>query len=234
MKTINCLIIDDNPESIEQLSIQLKKLIFANIKSCTTYEDATELLRKSSKYDIIFLDMHLQDKLGLHLIEAFPKLPPVIVVSAYTHYAQESFDEDIIVDYLLKPCTDIRLLRAINRALVDAQYWVGSFADEASVFLKTGRKITKFDYDQIDYVEAYGVYSKIFSKSTLTLVNESISNIEVVLPKKQFIRIHKSYVININKITSYDHKHFYINDIKIPMGASYKPFLEPLLRIFNE
>lgn len=234
MKTINCLIIDDTSESIEQLSNQLKKLIFANITSCTTYDEAFEILRKSSKYDIIFLDMHLQDKLGLHLVEAFPKLPPVIVISAYTHYAQESFDEDIIVDYLLKPCSDLRLLRAINRALVDNQYWAGSIADESSVFLKTGRKITKFNYEQIDYVEAYGVYSKVFSKSSLTLVNESISSVEIVLPKKQFIRIHKSYVINISKITSYDHKHFYINDLKIPMGASYKPFLAPLLRIFND
>lgn len=234
MKTINCLIIDDNSESINQLSLQLKKLIFANITSCTTYDEALEILRKNKQYDIIFLDMQLQDKSGLDLIGAFPKLPPVIIITAFTHYAHQSYDEDIIVDYLLKPCTDIRLLRAINRALIDTQYLVGSFSGDSSVFLKAGRKITKFDYEQIDYIEAYGVYSKVFNKSALTLVNESISNVETVLPKKQFIRIHKSYIINISKITSYDHKSFYINDTKVPMGASYKPFLEPLLRIFDE
>jgi two-component system, LytTR family, response regulator LytT len=117
MKILDCLIIEDAPEFATALTSQIKKLVLANISLCESFDAALETLR-TKKFDLIFLDIRLGEQSGLDLLKIFTNLPPVIVLSNYSEYAQETYDMDVVADYVLKPCTDLRLLKAINRAMI--------------------------------------------------------------------------------------------------------------------
>jgi DNA-binding LytR/AlgR family response regulator len=97
-----------------------------------------------------------------------------------------------------------------------------------------GRTLHRFNLEDIDYIEAFSIYSKIYSKGTLFVVNEIISALEIKLSKKAFVRVHKSYIINTNKITNIDNKNIWINQTPIPLGRTYKPLFEGLLKLFDK
>ncbi|GAB4027372.1 LytR/AlgR family response regulator transcription factor [Spirosoma gilvum] len=227
----NCLVIDNSSESTSALSHQLQQIGLFELTYCTTWDEGTQKIRKQS-FDLIFLDIDLCDQSGLTFLKIFTNLPPIIIVTANPAFAVDTYDIDAVVDYLLKPIDPARLYKAINRGLANL-YTDNCIIEKNFAFFKVARKVVRFDFHDISHVAAYGVYSKIFYNNQMNLVNEPISALEKSLPKHKFKRVHKSYIINIQKVTGFDHKYFYIDSEQIPIGISYRPQLEGLFRLFG-
>ncbi|WP_420151777.1 LytR/AlgR family response regulator transcription factor [Spirosoma sp.] len=226
------LIIDDTESDALYLKSLLDKFPFFTLAGIApTIESAMGILATQA-IDLLFLDINLNGQLGLTLLKTGLKLPPVIITSAYPDYALESYEIGKASDYLLKPFTLERLHIALTRAL-QWQTNANNIIEVDAVFLKMGRKIQRFTFQSIDYVEAYGIYSKIYADGQMYLVNERLATLTELLPTRLFIRVHKSYLIHIGKITSYDRHNIWLGQVKIPIGQSYRTRLEGLLSLFE-
>lgn len=197
---------------------------------CGTVEEAMTLLQQHP-FSLIFLDINLPDQSGLDLLRFFPKMPSVIVTSTQANHAADSYDLNVS-DYLMKPFSFSRFTRAVNRAL-GVQVAQNSIADGDFIFLKVGHAMQRFDYDSIDYVQAFGTYCKVYINQKVTVVNEIISQLENLLPPQKFLRIHKSYLTNLSKINSYNYRSIFIGSAKIPLGASYREKFEGFLSLLE-
>jgi DNA-binding LytR/AlgR family response regulator len=235
MKTITCLIVDDDPFFVEHLSKQIEALPFIKIIGvCKNYGE-TLLALSSQKVDFMLLDIKLESADGLDgfdLLQHNAQLPPVIIVSSYPEYAIESYTIGKAKDFLVKPFDNRRLLMAINRAL-DAPAESNPFFGDNSVFFKMGRRFQRFDIEDIDYFEGYGIYTKVMCQGVPHVINDSLSNLETALNAKRFMRVHKSYIINLNKLVGFDHNKLYLKNGSVPIGVSYKAKLESLLSLFD-
>ncbi|GAB3900556.1 LytR/AlgR family response regulator transcription factor [Spirosoma agri] len=231
MEVKQYLIIDDTQSDALYLKNLVDKFPDFNLIGVTPTLDAALLLIDSQPVDLIFLDINLNGQLGLTLLKTGIALPPVIITSAYPEYALESYEIGKAADYLLKPYTLERLHIALSRAF----QWQNqpSNGEDNSVFLKMGRRAQRFTFQSIDYVEAFGIYSKVYANNQMYLVNERLAAMEDLLPTHLFRRIHKSYLINIGKLTSYNRHNIWLSQTKIPIGRSFRPGLETLLSLFD-
>lgn len=225
------LIIDDTESDALYLKKMLDKFPALDpVGIAHTLESALKII-DSQPVDLVFLDIKLDGQLGLSLLKTGMALPPVIITSAYPDYALESYEIGKAADYLLKPYTSERLHIALDRALQGKGQLVSARAN--TIFLKMGRKVQRFDIHAIDYVEAFGIYSKVYANNQMYLVNERFAAIADLLSPHLFRRIHKSYLIQVNKITGYDRNHIWLDQIKVPIGRSYRPALEEVLSLFD-
>lgn len=236
MQIVSCLIVDDDTTFVQDLSAQLEKLAFIKvIGQCKTYGETVVAL-KSNKIELVFLDINLESSDGLNgfdLLRQFPNLPPVVIVSNTPDYAIESYSIGIAKDFLVKPLDIRRLTLAINRA-IETDIESGQLIDNKSVFLKMGRKFQRFNIDEIDYFEGYGIYAKVITQDGIShVINNSLTELENMLEGKKFMRVHKSYIINLNKLTGFDHNKLYLKNASVSIGTSYKAKLEGLLRLFD-
>jgi two-component system, LytTR family, response regulator LytT len=228
MKTYNCLIVEDTEAAVIILKNYLNELaLFETVTVCSTLNEASQILMKQS-IDLIFLDVEVNDENGLDLISQHKNLPPIIVVSAHNHYAVNSYDLDVS-DYMQKPFTKSRLLRSLSRAL-NISIERESVTTEQAIFLKVRRRLKKFLFDEIDYVEALGIYSKIHFGKNFEVINESLAVLEKRLPLKLFRRVNKSYIVNLDRITSYNQNNLFVNEEKIQIGTAYRENLPNIFR----
>lgn len=230
MKDIKCLLVDDSVEIITSVVAILEKYSFLKITSADNFNSAYQYLI-NEHFDLILLDIRLGNDSGLDLIKTLESTPPVIIISSYPEYAAETYGFTTVIDFILKPVTEPRLLKAIGRVMAKNHSATIS-EDKGYLFLKVARKATRFDFDSIDYIESTGANCKIYYEGSYQLANESISDIEQILPTS-FKRVHKSYIVNLNKITSLNLKVIEIKNSKIPIGVSYRLRLMSLLKIFN-
>ncbi|WP_234733774.1 LytR/AlgR family response regulator transcription factor [Tellurirhabdus bombi] len=231
MKQRQCLIVEDSPSSVSLLKEYIARLpFFLPPAVCGTVAEALSFIQQQP-FDLIFLDINLPDQSGIELLHSFPRPLPVIVTTANANYAVDSYDLDV-ADYLLKPFTFQRFTRALNRAL-GVRFVNNSLIEQEFVYLKIGHTVQRFDYADIDFIQAYGIYCKISSSQKISVVNDAISNLENNLPKQQFLRIHKSYIINLSKISSYTYRNVTIGNNKIPIGAAYRDRFEGFLRLLD-
>ena len=227
MKKHTCLIIKDTKADQDIVQELLKQVpLLMQVDCCTTAADAFRLLTEHV-YDLIFLDMQLPGQSGLDWLRASPHRPPVIITTAFPDFAVDCYDLNV-ADYLLKPFPLIRLQRALNRALT-MQVSERSLTDRDSIYLYHDRRLQQFRFDDILYFEAYGAYTKIHSITDFVAVNESISAIEERLPGGQFMRIQKSFIVNIDKLTAVGHRQVWLNDVQIPIGTQYRESLRQLI-----
>ncbi|GAB3741756.1 LytR/AlgR family response regulator transcription factor [Spirosoma lituiforme] len=232
MKIRKYIIIDDTESDVMHIRKQLDKLPFLSLLGISSsLEEAIGLIAQEV-IDLIILDIKLPSRSGLDLLKLGLKLPPVIIISAYSDYALESYKIGEAVDYVLKPFTFERLSIAVYRAL-SLKVTATSITDSSYTFLKMGRKIQRFDHEMLDFVEGYGLYSKVFTGTQAHVVNERLSTLTEILPSRLFFRVHKSYIINVSKITRYEKNILWINDYKIPIGISFRPKLDGLLYLFD-
>ena len=225
------LIIDDTASDALYLKSLLSKFPFFNLVGIAPTIEAAVQFLSTQPIDLVFLDINLNGQSGLTLLKTGIALPPVIITSAYPDYALESYEIGKAADYLLKPFPLERLQIALTRAFQWHTHVNMSEVD--AIFLKMGRKAQRFAFQSIDYVEAAGIYTKVYTDKQMYLVNERLASLTDQLPSRLFIRIHKSYLINIGKITSYDRHNIWLNQIKIPIGRSFRPRLEGLLSLFD-
>jgi DNA-binding LytR/AlgR family response regulator len=232
MKYRQCLIVDDSESAVAILEEYLARLpFFMPPQVCGTVRDATYLLQQQH-FDLILLDINLPDQTGLDLLRSFSRPLSVIVTTASVESAVDSYDLNV-ADYLLKPFSFARFTRAINRAL-GVHLEQNSLTEEQFIFLKVGHSIQRFDYESIDYIQAFGTYCKVFINQKVIVVNEIISHLENQLPKQKFLRIHKSYLMNLSKINSYNYRNIFVGTTKIPLGASYREKFEGFLSLIDK
>lgn len=219
MNKFSCLIIEDTDEDAQFLRDTLVALsIFQQIDVSNTATSALSRLA-TIHYDLIFLDMQMPDQLGIDFLRETQNRPPVIVVSANVSYALPCYDLEI-ADFLSKPFEPSRLLRSIKRAFNKTPTAVKKISQNI-IFLQANRQTIPFRFKDICFVEAHRDYTKIHSPQTVTIVSHTISWIEMQLPADTFMRIQKSFIVNLNWITAIESRSVWVNKIKLSVGTQY-------------
>ncbi len=221
---MNCIIVDDEPLAQNLLEDFVNKIPFLNLKAkCKSAFEAVEALQEN-KIDLIFLDIHMPDISGIEFIKNTENLPLIIFTTAYSHYAIEGFEHNA-VDYLLKPISFARFTKSVNRAyeiykLKNKIVSVGS--DNNFLFVRADYKLVKINFDDILYVESLKDYVKFITTEKNILTLSRIKIMEEKLPSDKFIRIHRSYIISIDKIDSVNKSIVQIGKKNIPVSDSYR------------
>ncbi|WP_179338687.1 LytR/AlgR family response regulator transcription factor [Winogradskyella ludwigii] len=244
---MNCIIIDDEPLAIDIIESYCKAL--SNVDVISTFTNAIEALEfiNNNSIDLVFSDIEMPNISGIELIKSLEgKVPYFIFTTAYPEYALEGFDLNA-VDYLVKPIPFPRFLKAANRVKemmrlnVSTAFNVSSATGDTAatvasvddfIFVKSEYENVKIDIKSIIHIQGLKDYLKIYSegsKPILTLM--SFKDIQSKLPEHIFIRVHRSYIVNVNKITSIQKNRVIINDERIPIGESYKSMVYSRLNI---
>ena len=226
-RIFQCLIVDDEPVAREILESHLKKVSVVNIvASCKNAMEAFTLIN-SQKIDLIFLDINMPEISGLSFAKSINKDAKIVFTTAYREYAIDGFNLQA-VDYLLKPISFERLLQAINKYLDEnARINYDSpmeIKDEKSdfIFVRSDRKMIKIDFSAINYIESLSDYIKIYLTKKTIITRETITSIEAKLPKRDFIRLHRSFIVSISKIDLFTNEYVELNKKVIPISRSYK------------
>ena len=228
---INCIIIDDDPGSLH-----LVKHFITNTEGLNFVEAFNDpiagsnyLLKNASNTDLVFLDVEMPQMSGLELLAAHKDLPPVIMITSKEKYAIEAFEHKVL-HYLLKPVEYGKFLKAIERvfkshALEDSQHL-------DYIFIKEETVLSKIMHKDILYFEALGDYVKVHLKNKSHVVYSTMKNIEDKLKSNsQFIRVHRSYIINLNYLKSFDSDTAIVEDRTIPIGNKYRSTFQSRLNI---
>jgi two-component system, LytTR family, response regulator len=224
-----CLIVEDEPLARNLLTEYVKKVSFLTlVKACSNPMEALEVLRTNS-IDILFLDIQMPEITGITLLKILQKKPMVILTTAYSEYALESYELDV-VDYLLKPITFDRFLKAVDKASQRLTSpapnpVVEKIQSETSpdfVFVKDGTKLVKINFDDVLYVEGLKDYVTIHTKTQKVVTLQRLKSLEMQLPADRFIRIHHSYIIALKAIDVIHKGEVQIGNAMIPISDSYK------------
>jgi DNA-binding LytR/AlgR family response regulator len=226
MKT-RCLIVDDEPLARELIAGYIGKIdTLELVTTCSNAIEAYQVI-KEKKIDLIFLDINMPQITGLEFIRSLSNPPKVIIVSAYREYALEGFELDV-VDYLLKPVSMSRLLKSVDKYFMlssktNTVVETVSRSDDDFIYLKENKKVIKVHLHEIDYIEAMGEYCQVYIEGRRVIPKMSITAMEEMLSDKSFLRIHKSIIVPIRKITAFTASSIEINKKKeLPIGRSYK------------
>ena len=222
---INCIVIDDTPLAVEKLEGFIRQVPFLNLlKSFNNGIEAISFM-KTNPVDLVFLDIQMEQFSGLQFLESLQNPPQIIIVSAYSQYAVNGFDHSV-TDYLLKPYSFERFLKAIDKVQLDADV---SNQNEY-MFVKTEYRMERINFSDILYIEGKGAYLRIITPMTKIMTLQSFQNMESLLPLDNFIRIHKSFIVAKNKIESIERNRIRIGSELLPIGQSYR---ERLLKALN-
>ena len=226
--SLNCLAIDDEPLALDIIEDYVTKIPFLNlVGKFIDPVEATTILQKGN-VDLIFLDIQMPGLTGLEFLNTLERKPAVIFTTAYDKYAVESYDFNTI-DYLLKPISFDRFLKAANKAN-EVLSLGGDSTDNKFIFIKADYKIHKIATDDIAYVEGYKDYVRIYTPEKRYVTRESMKNMEGLLSKDQFLRIHRSYIISVEKFSAIEGNMIILGEEKLPIGKSYK---EQVMKYFN-
>lgn len=225
---LTCIAIDDEPEALEVLKIHFEKISFVNLEACFTHPlEAIEYLQ-NHKINFLLLDIRMPDISGIELAKSLQNPPLIIFTTAYPQFAVESYNVDA-VDYLVKPIVLDRLLKALLKVRRLAQ--PNEEARSEFLFLKSGIGQVKINYDEITFLESDGNYVRFVTKNGKHLSRMSLSEMEQGLSSTQFLRIHKSYIINLDQLKTIENNRLFVGDIWLPIGRKYK---EVVMSYLNE
>lgn len=227
------IIIDDEPIAhriIENYCANLPHL--KKVGNCYNVFEAMQLLNEQ-QVDLLFLDINMPELTGFDLLKALSNPPKIIVTTAYEEYAIEGYELNIS-DYLLKPFSLERFIKAINKALLESKQilkkeTIDSNNIEHHFFIKGDKKHHQINTNDILYIEAYGNYTKVVLKNEIIVCHEKISHYETLLPSSNFLRVHKSFIVAKNKIKLIEGNQIRIEEFKIPIGRVYKSGINKLL-----
>lgn len=232
MQTYHCIIVEDEPLAVTILEDYIREVPFLQVKAvCKNAFEALEILHRE-KIDLLFLDIHLPVMKGLEFLQSISHPPKVIITTAYHQYALESYEHNVI-DYLLKPIEFGRFLKAVNKLNHSVQRSVPLPAepsgDRTFVFCTVGKKRVKVYPEDIFYIESQKEYSKIVSvgKTILTKLNQEQMN--TFLSAGNCLRVHRSFLVSMNRIESYSASEIEIGGFTIPIGRSYKELVQKTL-----
>lgn len=233
---LTCIAIDDEPLALKLLEDNIIKIPFLHLLACCRNAfDAMKVLQEKT-VDLIFIDIQMPGLTGLQYISSLENKPLVIFITAYKQYALESYDL-AVVDYLVKPVAMDRFVRACNRAkelyeLKTAKHQI-TYAPQADYFFLTADySQIKIMFNDIVWMEGVRDYVKIYLKSSNKplLFRASLKAIEPELPPVKFIRIHKSFIVSIESISSVRKNSLFIKDMELPIGETFREAVEGLIR----
>ncbi|MGB0525326.1 MAG: LytR/AlgR family response regulator transcription factor [Flammeovirgaceae bacterium] len=228
MKT-QCLIVDDEPLAIELLETHLALLDQLElVASCTNAIQAMEVIQHQH-VDLLFLDIQMPMLTGIEFLKSLKNPPKVIFTTAYRDYALEGYELDV-VDYLLKPISFDRFFKAVTKYQQLASTVSSQVLTTESVkplekdyfYVKINKKHHKVRFHEVLYIESIKDYIKIHLEDGELLVKEKISEIESQLPDQLFLRIHRSFIVNVEKVSAFTAHDVEIGKMEIPIGISYK------------
>ena len=226
MNKYRCLIVDDESIARDILLSYIEPLDYLTLTGqCENAIEAIDFLRKQP-VDLIFLDIEMPEISGLSFLKTLAHPPAVIITTAYREFALEGYDLNV-VDYLLKPISYERFLQAINKlpkTLVEASPL------EDHIYLKVDGKMVKVILDEIRYIEGLNNYVKIYVGDRFLISYQRLSYLEEVLPSTQFVRCHRSFIVNLGKVTAFTSTDLEIGKDEFPIGAKYKDKVEPILK----
>lgn len=233
MQKYSCIIVEDEPLAAEVLEDYIKQVPFLQLKGiCTDAIYAMDMLQKE-KIDLIFLDIHLPKLKGFDFIKALKNPPQVIITSAYQEYALQGYELNV-VDYLLKPIEFSRFLMAVNKlkqAAAPMQHGgnIPSPSERTHLFFNVSKKKVKVYLDEILYIESMKEYIRIVARGKTILTKFQIGQIEELLARNNFLRIHRSFIVSKDKIEAFTATDVEVGGKAIPIGRSYKELVVSVL-----
>jgi DNA-binding LytR/AlgR family response regulator len=227
MKKINCLILEDEPLAAEVLEDYISQVPFLELKAkCIDAIYALEVLQRET-IDLIFLDIHLPKIKGLDFIKTLRNPPRVIITSAYQDYALQGYELNV-VDYLLKPIEWSRFLMAVNKLEQPVENDASPYRavphpeERAYIFFNVNKRKVKIFLDEILYIESLKEYIRITTHNKSILTKYQLNQIEELLTRNNFLRIHRSFIVARDKIEAFSATDVEIGSKHIPIGRNYK------------
>lgn len=216
---INCIIVEDEPLALKRTKEYVEKISYLNLLQ--SFDNGFEAIGFLNKHqvDLIFLDIKMDELTGIQLLESLEKKPYVIFTTAYSEYALKGYELNVI-DYLLKPFTIERFIQAVEKVSIQLDKTANS--NEDFFFVKTGYHIEKIFFDDILFIEGMRDYRNIQTATKKILTLQTFTELEQALPKSKFCRVHKSYIVTLNKIDLIERNRIKIKEILIPISETYK------------
>lgn len=238
-KKIKCLVIDDEPPARDILKKYITDVDLLQLSGeCSNAVETLSFLQ-NNVVDLLFLDIKMPHILGTSFLRTLKNPPKVIFTTAYRKYAVEGFDLNA-VDFLLKPISFDRFLQAVNKVMelnihvsANTASLNETLSDQSHPFLyfRADRKMVKVFLDDILYIESLKDYIKVVTTTKVIISKQAISSLDEMLPKDSFIRVHRSYIIAINKIVSFNTDSIEIGKTEIPIGRLYRHDVNRMLNI---
>ena len=221
---LTCAIIDDEPLAVEMMADYVRKTPFLHLSG--TYNSAVQAIKalRETPVDLLFLDIQMPELSGIEFAKVLPKSTMVVFTTAFSQYAVEGYAVDA-VGYLLKPITYDAFIRVVNRVLdkFTRTEKTRRYAEDRFMFVKSDYKLIRIDLDKILFIEGLKDYVRIYLDSgekIMSLMN--MKTLEDYLPKPDFMRCHRSYIVQMSKVESLDRLRMIIRDNFIPISDSYK------------
>lgn len=229
MSKIKCIIVEDEPLAAKVISDYISQVPFLELQA--TFKDAILVMDwlRHNVTDLIFLDIHLPKLKGMAFLKTLVHPPAVIITTAYHQYAVEGFDLNV-TDYLLKPFEFERFLVAVNKVRTAQSEKSTTTKEETKdhLFLNVQKKKVKILFSEIVYIESQREYIRIVTTKKEWVSKMSTHEIEALLPTNLFKRIHRSFIVAVNKIESYTADTVEVNGISIPVGRDYRDSIKNL------
>jgi DNA-binding LytR/AlgR family response regulator len=233
---IKCIAIDDEPLALEIIKDYCSKIPFLDL--IRTFDNAMESIDfiKNNKIDLLFLDIQMEELTGIQLLHVLTHKPNVIFTTAYDSFAIQGYELDA-VDYLLKPISFERFLKAVNKVSekLNVEHLIENKTKEVTIytpgddyfFVKTEFRLEKVNFADIMYIEGMGDYLRIVTPTKRLMTLQNFKKMEEMLPANKFYRVHKSYIIALDKIENIERNRIKISDKLIPISDTYKkPFFD--------
>lgn len=238
-QTIRCLVVDDEPPAREIIRRYVQEIPTLQLMGeCANAIQVLTILQQQP-IDLLFLDIRMPQLNGTDFIKTLQHPPKVIFTTAFSEYALEGYELDV-VDYLMKPIRFDRFLKAVNKAFPlnntaavlkpVAPEVVAEKKNESFVYFRADRKMVKVMLDDILYIESMKDYIKVHTLQGVIITKQSISSVEAMLPGKLFVRTHRSFIVSINKIKSFTNELVEIDKTDIPIG---KLFRNGVMKVFT-
>lgn len=230
---IKCLAIDDEPLALQQIAGYIQKISFLKLEAqCTNAFEALKVL-ESKSIDLMFVDINMPDLNGLEFVKSLVQKPLLIFTTAYSEYALEGFKVDAL-DYLLKPFYFSEFSKAVQRARKQLELTQNA-AEELDtnndyLFIKSEYKLVRINLAEILYIEGMKEYVRIHlagQKPVMSLL--SMKSLEEKLPDNRFMRVHRSYMVNLDKITTVERFRIVFDNVRIPVSENYKEKFQAFL-----
>ena len=224
-QSLKCLIVDDESIAIKGISNHIKKLDFLQvIASCSSAPEASEILKKE-EIDLMFLDINMPHLTGIEFLESFDKAPLTILTTAYSEYALDGYRLNV-VDYLLKPISFQRFFQAVQKAreIFNSQILLSQNVEniQSDMFIRQGESFKRVICKDILFVEGMQNYLKLHFKDKTLIIHQTMTSLEEILPKDSFLRIHRSFLVNIAHIDTISCGRLYVDGKELPISKSRK------------
>lgn len=227
---IHCIAIDDEPLALQLVAEYCQRISFLHLAKTFTNTDEAQTYLAENNVDLLFLDIQMPDINGVQFYKNLTKKPPVIFTTAFKDYAVDGFNVDA-VDYLLKPFEYDRFLKACYKAKEYIEFLSSQELQMNSIFVKVNYEIMKINLKDIDLIEALDDYIKIYIPPNPVLTLMTLKNIADKLPTRDFIRVHRSFIVPVAKVDKFSKTKLWVKGKEIPIGSSYTHVYDQLMQL---